>query len=316
MPSPAEVERIKLATAQYYRIDLDLISKDDQQLKNIINAQATINSSQIYGEATTITDSGPTAFVPDLETFSYTDVTGDPRLSPRCIEQNLDEALRYVETCLQQRQYYAETAKLRNDTRFKSEEFIRLDLVHQDEVDAGLYKLPWMEAADDNTALQESVAQTATQQSVLDDMMQAGASGKSYSAILSNASVSDYIQKSAQLAKDSAGENKLAVFDGSTATTAYRANLEYATWIQALASIKANLPQLKGKLATAQRKEEYLRKDEGFRSHRAAISRHLAYLQLEEHSRPNSAINYAERLDRQRDLFTSNLRALSCTRFG
>lgn len=305
--TPIEIEAIKANAASQYGVDLASASNDEVRLKALVSAPTEIDSAQIYGGSATFSFEKSLAFVPDLETFAFSDVGPDDRLYSRRIEQNLDEAIRYVQNCLQLRKDYAETAKLRNDTRFKSEEFFRLDSVHLEEVAAGLYKLPWMEAADDNSALQEAVAQTAAQQNTLEEMLQAGAAGKRYSAILSDPSVNDFIAKSAQLARDSAGNNPLEVSKGAVSTTTYRTNLEYATWIQALAAIKANISQLRGKLSTAQRKEVYLRKDEGFRAHRAAISRYLAYLQVGEHCRQNSVINYAERLERQGDLFKSNL---------
>jgi hypothetical protein len=305
-----EIETIKADVASRYEIDLGSISEDDKQLKALINAPTLINSDQIYGDAITVTANGPSGLVPDLETFPYADITADPRLYTKRVEQNLDEAIRYLQTCLQLRQQYAETAKLRNDTRFKGEEFFRLDAVHRKEVAAGLYKLPWMEASDERTALEEAVSQTVAQQGILDDMTSADATGNKYSAVLSDKLVNEYVQNSALLARNSASEHKPEVQNGADATARYRTKLEYATWVQTLAAVKANIPQLRGKLTTAQRKEVFLHKDEAFRAHRASISTQLAYLQLKEHCRPNSAINYAERLERQGDLFKPNLVAL------
>jgi hypothetical protein len=218
------------------------------------------------------------------------------------VEHNLEEAIRYSQNCLQIRQQYSETAKLRNDTRFKGEEFIRLDEVHLQEVDAGLYRLPWQEAADERTALEFAVSFARTQQAITEES----------SAVLSNDRVSEYIRDTAKLATDSiniAGRQDL-IKDGTTKTTQYRTGLEYAAWLQTSAAVKGSAAQLRGKLSTAQRKEAYLRKDEGFRAHRAAISRQLALLQIREHCRPDSVLNYNERLTQQKSLFDANLQCL------
>jgi hypothetical protein len=301
MGTPVDVEAIKSQASSQYGIDLGSLANAEKQLKEISEHPDQIESKQIYAASTTFSDDS-LALVPDLETFAYADVGSDPRLYPRRIEQNLDEAIRYVQICLQLRQYYSDTAKLRNDTRFKGEEFVRLDSVHIEEVTAGLYKLPWMEAFEDGQALQKAIAETTNQQNVVDAMKKAGP--------LSPTSITDFISGSAQLARDSSGNSPQEVYKGAKATTTYRTEIESATWDQALAAIKASLEQLNGKLKIAQFREVYLRKDEGFRAHRAAISRYLAYLQLAEHCRSNSAINYAQRLDHQKALFQSNLIAL------
>jgi hypothetical protein len=307
MPSSINIETIKESSSTQYKIDLTNIATDQQKLNDIITEPAEIDPKLIYTQAVTFSSDQSLALVPDLETFPYSDVSTDPRLYTRRIEQNLDEGVRFVQNCLQMRQYYAELGKLRSDTRFKAEEFFRLDAVHIEEVAAGLYELPWKEASNDSGALQDAVAQTVAQQAVIDEMMQTGSTSKKYSGILSDTSVIEFIGKSAQLARDSSGNNPLEVYKGTTETATYRSNLENATWVQALAAIESSLAQLRGKLSTAQQKADYLRKDIGFRSHRAAISRYLAYLQMAEHCRANSVINYAERLERQRELFKSNL---------
>jgi hypothetical protein len=311
MPSPTEIEKIRTDLATDYAIDLAGIYSDVNNLgKIIVDKTKPISSMEIYGGSATYTSNASSAFVPDLETLKYSDISPDQRLYSRRVEQNLEEALRYSQSCLQIRQEYGEIAKLRNDTRFKGEEFIRLDLVHNQEVAAGLYQLPWQEARDEQIALESTIPEVSAQQTIIQEMMQSGAGGNKYSSVLSDASVQAYIDSAAQLAKNSASFNKSEIHDGTAATTNYRTKIEFATWLQTLASLKGNLPQLNGRLSTAKRKEDYLRQDVGFRSHRAAISRHLAYLQVREHCRDNSPLNYNERLTSEKVLFESNLRCL------
>jgi len=179
-----------------------------------------------------------------------------------------------------------------------------------EEVAAGLYTLPWQEAKNEQAALTEAVKQSGDQKAALEEMFASPNTANRYSSLLSDTGINNYIASSAQLAKDSTGQLKPQVSSGTNVTTTYRINLDYATWVQALATINVSAPQLKGRLETADAKEAYLRKDIVFRSHRAAISRQLVYLQLQEQCRPNSIINYSERLERQRDLFGANLIAL------
>jgi hypothetical protein len=300
MPSQATINAVANKFADQYSIQIANVRNDEQRLQAIVASAQTapVDSKSIYKDSATYTYNGDFAFVADLETDIYAGAL-DWHLNKRRVEQNLEDAKGYLQRCLQLRQQYGELAKLRNDTRFKGEEFVRLDLVHLEEVDAGLYKLPWQEAADDRAALETAVG-------ITEEMMRGAATGPGYvySTVLSESRVQQYISDAADLAKNaSSSPLKNDIRQGAAATTKYRTQIENATWQQELAAVR-------GKLATAQRKEAYLRKDEGFRSHRAAISRQLAWLQMHEHCRENSALNYSERLIRQKALFDINLQCL------
>jgi len=77
-----------------------------------------------------------------------------------------------------------------------------------------------------------------------------------------------------------------------------------------LAAAKLAVAQLNSKLSIAKNKEKYFRKDENFKLERAFISRELAWLQIAEHCRPGSELNYDERLRATKALFDQNLRPL------
>lgn len=313
MASAKEIDAIRADFATKYSINLDNVRNDASTLFSLVSGASTseIDSSKIYGEGQTYTSDPADAKIPDLEDTAFADLPTDPRLSPRRLEQNLDEASKYSQAAWQVRQQYAETAKLRNDTRFKGEEFIRLDMVHSEEVAAGLYKLPWQEAADDRSGLEIAVEHATRQRDVPDDMMTEGANGKPYSAILTTGSIKKYVSDSSVIAKDTANNDGDAVYRAALDTNAYRSNVELANWTNTSASANANLAQLQSRLTIARRKEEYLRKDEGFKSHRAAISRQIAWVQVLEHCRPNSILNYNERLAVQKALYQANLVCLT-----
>ena len=101
------------------------------------------------------------------------------------------------------------------------------------------------------------------------------------------------------------------VGQAATQTMQYRSGIELATWHETLANSEVAIAQLTAKLAIACRKEAYLTKDEKFRLYRAQISRQLAWLQIAEHCRMNSELNYDERLRAVKALFAANLQALA-----
>ncbi|TPM02116.1 hypothetical protein [Mesorhizobium sp. B2-3-10] len=309
MANSSQIDAIRARIRDTYNVDLSAIVEDDNKIRRKIGDD-TVVPIEIYEDGTSYSYNGSSAVVPDLETFSFGDVALDQRLYTRRVEQNLEEALRFSQSCLEVRQTYMELAKLRNDTRFKLEEFIRLDLIHLQEVAAKLYELPWLEAVDEVGALTSASAEGQSRQDVVTSMMAEGGTGTAYSGILSNKSVDAYISTAAQLAQDSASFNQAAIEAGTKAETTYRAGFDLATWIVALASTKGELAQLQGRLASAKRKADYLKKDKGFRSHRAAVSRQIAYAQADELTRSHSIINYNERLNSSGDLFRRYLRCL------
>ena len=185
-----------------------------------------------------------------------------------------------------------------------------LDEVHKQEIDAGLYKLPWQEAADEKTGFETAVAQAQIQQGIPTEMMQAGTGGNKYSALLSDTAIKSNVTSNAYIVQNVANTNKDKVGTEATATSQYRSGIEMATWLETLAAAKSNLAQLNAQLSVATRKEQYFRKDEGFRTARDEISRQIAWLQIQEHCRAGSILNYDEKLARLKNLFDQNLQCV------
>lgn len=177
------------------------------------------------------------------------------------------------------------------------------------EVEAELYKLPWQEAADERDGLEKAVDQANLQQSIPEEMMRDGATGKKYSALLSNRGVQNNAEY-AFIVKNVANDEKTKVGDQALSTAQYRNQMEFAAWLETLAAATSNVAQLKSKLSIAQRRERYFRKDEGFKIQRAAISRQLAWLQISEHCREGSELNYDDKLKKLKVPFDANLRCL------
>ena len=150
MPTSAQIIDIKAAFARQYDLDLNGIQRDAKTFRLLV-ADTSVNSGVNPGQITSncYTYDGTQALVPNLETTAFSEISPDTRVNPRRVELTLDEAIKYSQTCLQIRHQYGEAAKLRNDTRFKGEEFVRLDDVHQHEVANDLYKIPWQDAADE-----------------------------------------------------------------------------------------------------------------------------------------------------------------------
>jgi hypothetical protein len=108
-----------------------------------------------------------------------------------------------------------------------------------------------------------------------------------------------------------ANTSKDQVGQAATETLRYRSGIELATWHETLANAETTIAQLTARLAVACRRELFATKDEKFRLHRAQISRQLAWLQIGEHCRPGSELNYDERLKALKGLFDTNVRALA-----
>jgi hypothetical protein len=307
MPSKEDIAKIQVAFATQYGLDLAGIHKDTETLRTLV-AEIPINSNQINNSCYTY--DGTQAFVPNLETTAFFQIDLDPRLNPRRIELNLDEARKYLQSCLQIRLQYGDIARLRNDTRFKGEEFVRLDEVHLQEVEADLYKLPWQEADAEIVGLKSAIKQASVQQSIPEEMKKDGATSKKYSALLSSEKMSEDINNNAFITKHVANSLQDQVGDKATLTAEYRNYIELASWEAILASSKATLAQLNAKLVVAQAQSTYFHKDEGFKTQRSAISRQIAWLQIAEHCRIGSELNYNDKLKNLKALFDENLRCL------
>ena len=123
MPTKSDIANIKLAFSKQYGLDLPGIHRDAAALRTLV-ADAAANSN-VSDFANCYSYDGKEAIVPDLETTAFSSIPADARLNNRRVELNLDEAIRYSQSCLQIRQQYGEMARLRNDTQFKGEEFVR-----------------------------------------------------------------------------------------------------------------------------------------------------------------------------------------------
>jgi hypothetical protein len=303
-----QISHIEFTFAKRYDIDLIGIRND---AKVLMAAVQSPDSSNPENASACYAYDGRQAFVPDLDTLDCATVKPDGRLSDRQVEANLDDATKLLQTCLLLRSQYGELARHRNETRFKGEEFVRLDTVHKQEVEAGLYRLPWQEAADERRGLEEALAHAQKQRGIPQEMLKDSRGDCRYSALLSEAAVGDNVAKNAFITKNVANTFKDLVGRAATQTMEYRSGIELATWLETLANAESTIAQLTAKLAIASRKEVYLAKDEQFRLHRAQISRQLAWLQIAEHCRTDAELNYDERLRAAKALFDANLQALA-----
>src|SRR5262249_51244190 len=151
MPDKAEIDAIRDNFAKLYNIDVTELKKDAENIAANLNKIA--NSRDIYSRS--ISPINPLFLVQDLEEFAFDSVPEDQDIRDRLIEQNLETAYRLLQTCFAMRREYYDTAKLYVDTKLKSEEFFFLDYIHQLEVAAGLYELPYQEAKIEFDAAQE-----------------------------------------------------------------------------------------------------------------------------------------------------------------
>ncbi|MBN8892734.1 MAG: hypothetical protein J0H91_20815 [Rhodospirillales bacterium] len=307
MPTQADLATIEAAFAQQYGLDLNGIRSDAKQFTALIASNAP-DPQSVKGACYTY--DGAQAIVPDLETIVFSDVPQDELIGVQRVELNFDETSQYLQACLKIRQQYGEVARLRNDTRFKGEEFVRLDAVHLDEVEAGLYKLAWLEAADEKIALETALARATEQEALCDEMLRADAKDHRYSAVLSDGALDLNAKQNGAITRNVVTRDYDDMERTAIATNAHRNNIEQASWRHVLAGANSNVAQVQAKLRIAKRKEDYFRKDVDFRTQRAAISRQLAWLQIYEHCRIGSELNYSEKLQRLKALFDQNVRCL------
>jgi hypothetical protein len=310
MPTQPEIDALKQKFGTSYKINVAGIAADAVTLSNLVTSATPPSATSIYS---TSISTFSTSLIDELEQFDFDSIEEDSNIRDRSIEQNVDEAGKYVQACSALRSEYIGLAKLFLDTRLKSEEFFRLDTIHQQEVAAGLYSLPYDEASDDVSSLQATLAESALQKDVIDTMYNASApspTAPKYTGALSKTQVDAYTDQAGSVALLAATQNGPAIQTGTTQLSVYRSKIEDASWQYSLRANTANTAQLGGRLSTAQRKQQYLQKDIGFRSTRAAVSRQLAYVQLGENIRPNAPLNYSERLTPTQRLFDLSLRKL------
>ncbi len=303
MSSPRNIDKTLQAFASQYDVQLDLVAKETDSLKNHIKQpHSGVSSIDIYKGHFVSPIDAVSATVPDIETINFSDVKVDPKLTPRFVEQNLDEANEFCRKCLSIRAQYRETAKLRNDVRFKFEEFVRLDEIHIQEVKAGLYKLPWQDMEDELVGLEAALQEANASETAITNLLNTGD--------VSTRANLDYVAKHAKVARNSATRNHDVVETDSTSTGTTTKNIERASWSQRLHAAKENVAQLNAKVEIGLRKVVYLKSDEVFRAQRAAVSRNLALMQIQEHARDNSALNYDQQLKWLASRFTHVLTLL------
>src|SRR6478672_2886964 len=90
----------------------------------------------------------------------------------------------------------------------------------------------------------------------------------------------------------------------------YRARNEQATWAFNKQSAEAVFSEQAARLYVANLKQKYAFQDVTFRARRAAVSRQLAYIQAQEHSKKDSILNYGNRLFHIRKLFNLSAKPL------
>jgi hypothetical protein len=143
-------------------------------------------------------------------------------------------------------------------------------------------------------------------------MLRDGAADKDkrFSTLLTEEKIKHHVENSSFITANVAKTNQDLVGTRATETANYRSGVELATWLETFAASKANVAQLTAKLSIAQRKEKYLRLDEVFRTQRAELSRQIAWLQIHEHCREDSELNYNKKLRQLKALFDANIRCL------
>lgn len=306
MAEPDVLDEIFANFSRTYGIDISNVRADGLELEQHLSlaaATASVLPNTVLHSAI----DKDLALIPDLETVRVSDVSPDDRLSQRLVERNLEQASAYVNRCLQLRSQYAETAKLRNDVRFRGDEFLRLDQVYKQEVEAGLHELPRDEAADEVSGLGSSIAIQRSELARIVEILDPAASGNRYSTLLTEPKMTEFSQNEAFIARNTANDQKNLVDEKARSNANLRIGLDFASWQDRRDSVSSEIAKAESRLSTVQRNHEYLEKDVVFRARRAEISRVLAAMQLNEHRRQNSVINYNERLNQQRQFFNSNL---------
>jgi hypothetical protein len=297
---------IEAKFAKIYEIDLKALRKDAKALITYTKKiPGNINQSP---PAITLLTSATIVFAPRLEAdIDASAIPLDPRLLVRQIEANLDEAAKLVQACQMARERYGDLAKTRSDVKFKGEEFLRLDKVHQLEIDSGLYTLPWLEATDEVRGLEVAIKHASEQEAVIRELFGEPSAGRPFSSLLEEGRIRQNISDNAFITRNTANKNPDDVEVRATEAATFRGFIECAAWLERWNGISASLGQLKAKLEAGKRKAEYLHLDDGFKNQRRNINRDLALLQLQEHTEAGSELNYDERLKAYKAIYLANL---------
>lgn len=291
-----DIENLQKNMAFIYEFDLQGIIKDAAAIEQKLNDGSEVDALDFYlnrpppgsppgtdpplpGLAAEII----TPEIPDLERFEFSDIAEDHTLRDRLIEQNLESAFRYLQQCTSLKKEYREIAKLHLDTKLKTQEFFKLDNIHQEEILAGVYKNPYLDAEDDKTAAVTALAAAQQQKQVADDLYKNDPSpdpnNDSYLGSFANKR-NWYLSNqgnNASYINWNVPNYRLTIAQLTEMIGRYQENLEDASWKVSQNAAIIYMAEWTGKVAVATRKAEYLRKDIIFRGARAAVSRQLAY---------------------------------------
>jgi hypothetical protein len=287
---------VRAAVSSAYAIDTEMLSQDEARIAQTASAGSLADARALYTDRSRPIRVG---LVRNLEEKQFSAYSPDSDIRDRLIEQNFDDVMRYIPACAAMRQESADLAKFFMETGLKSEEFFRLDDIHQQEVSAGLYDLPHREADDKVRGLAAAVAAVDSQATTIATLENSGP--------LSQTERDTYVSNAGDLAYATTNVDRNDAKDRSGKLARYRSDLDVASWNYNEQGVLANIAQLQAELETATRKAAYYRQDVSFRSARAAVSRQLAYAQLGENARRGSILNYAERLERVRLRFNDAL---------
>lgn len=322
MPDQAAISNIRLDFSRLYKIALDGLDDDIRAIEapiNNISSGMHPNATEIYLSSIS-TDNASPSLVNDIEQFEFSEETEDNTLRDRLVERNLEIACELLQDCLALRREFNDIAKLYVETRLKSEEFFRLDAIHQLEVAAGLYELPYKEAKREFEAASQTLQAGAAQRDIPHDVFEKSLQEKGWGGVLTQNGIGNpplgkgrANALAAELAAIPFPRNDRRHSELATAAvhmSDYRFRLEEASWYMTQSANDVAYIWHQAKHDITKEKMEYAQKDIVFRSSRAMVSRQLAWAQLEENTRTNSPINFHERLERMRPLFDIAARQL------
>lgn len=309
MAESISIDAIQLDVAATFGLDPDDIRVNAGLVADRISQNNKESASSIYES---VLSGLPIRMVPDIEEVAFSDVVSDDRIRRRLIEKNLDSANKYLAQCLSLRNMYYETSKLYVDAALKSLEFWLLDEIHKLEVRARVYELPYDEAIAELRGAESSLEELNKQQKIYADLIASRGKNPPYQGLLSEkviVSTADAEGTAAQIQEDNVAKaDKLIAAHKEMANR--RLRMETASWDFGVRSVAAISQDTRGRIGRLTRRVAFTEKDIKFRASRAEVSRNVAWLQLWEHSRNGSPLNYKERLDGIRQKFNQSAQLL------
>lgn len=282
--------REKLANA--YSINIDSI---ESEARAVATRPPGAASAELLSGTSIARRTASSGVIPPLEDTNAAYTTQGEM---RKIEQQFDEFLKLVESCRSFRREYAEDARLYLEVRLGLEEFFRIDAIHQQEVAAGAYELPWKDAVAQHQSTSERLAFEKWNENALTEVFKAPAQ-------LDSASVEAFIARNGEAARQSSNREEARAPTADVAK--FRIELDRRQWVKALEDSKAEVKSLTAIEAAMKSRAAYLGKDIGFRQARAAIARDLSYVKRLHHIAVGGPLNYAERIMATRALFNRYL---------